>query len=69
VNKVYDKNLPILEELIEKRQELAKMLNYSSFADYHIKKLMAKNASTVEAFEENLARKVIPSARKEFLRM
>jgi len=45
------------------------MLNYSSFADYHIKKLMAKNALTVEAFEENLARKVIPSARKEFLRM
>jgi Zn-dependent oligopeptidase len=55
--------------VIRKRHELTKVLNYTSFADYTMRELMAKNASTVEAFLDNLARKLIPRARKEILRI
>jgi len=55
--------------VIEKRHGLAKILNYSSFTEYKLKELMAKNTSTVEVFLEDIARKIISTARKEFLQI
>jgi len=46
-SKLVVKNSPLLEELIEKRHAVAKLFNFSSYADYKLKDLMAKNASTV----------------------
>jgi Zn-dependent oligopeptidase len=46
-SKIVAKNSPLLEELIEKRHAVAKLFNFSSYADYKLKDLMSKNASTV----------------------
>ena len=53
------KNTPILEELIIKRHKVAKLFGYSSYANHKLKDLMAKNASTVQTFLEDLARRSI----------
>ena len=68
-SKLVVKNSPLLEELIEKRHSVAKLFNFSSYADYKLKDLMAKNASTVQEFEEDLARKTIQSAHKDYLEL
>jgi Zn-dependent oligopeptidase len=43
------------------------MQNFSSYADFKLKNLMAKNASTVEHFLEDLARKTIVTAHHDYL--
>jgi len=60
-----DKNIPILEQLIEKRHEMAKLLNYHSYSELVLENLMAKKVSTVQTFEEKLARKLMKKAKSE----
>ena len=42
-----EKNIPLFESLIQKRTELALLLGYSSYSEYALNGLMAKDPLTV----------------------
>ena len=60
--KLVDKNIPILEQLVQKRHQLARLYNYSSYSDFTLRSNMAQNASTVQEFEEKLTKKALKKA-------
>lgn len=64
-----DKNVPILEELVEKRHELATLLGYKSFSDYILATRMAKNPLNVQNFEQSLISKLMKAGQEEFERL
>lgn len=66
VNKAVEKNIAILENLIEKRDKLAKLLQFNSYADLDLNSQMAKDIKTVEDFLNNLLSKANVKAEKEF---
>lgn len=68
-NRGYPKNESILQELIQKRHEYAKLLGYESFADYNLALQMIKTPARAWAFERELQTKIIPAAQKEFERL
>jgi thimet oligopeptidase len=53
-NRAADKNLSILDSLVKKRYELAKIMGYPSYAAYNLVPKMAKNPQTVWGFVEDL---------------
>ncbi|PWT86803.1 MAG: hypothetical protein C5B58_00810 [Acidobacteria bacterium] len=53
-NRGREKNLPILNEMIRLRGEIARKLGYNSWADYQTEIQMAKNGETALAFLEKL---------------
>jgi len=58
-------NIPLLEELITKRNELAKLLGYSSHSQMVLAPMMAKDINTVQAFLDDIRIKVTPLAIEE----
>ncbi len=60
----YD-NTPVVKRIVELRLDVAKLLGYSSWADYVLEENMAKNTSAVNAFLDNLMSKSLPFAEKE----
>jgi Zn-dependent oligopeptidase len=60
-----EKNIPILESLVQKRNELAVLLNYTSFSAYSIDGLMAKTPETVQKFHDDLRMKITEKAKQE----
>jgi thimet oligopeptidase len=65
-NRAADKNLPILDRILELRSKKAKLLGYATWADYAIEPRMAKSSSTVREFLTNLAKDVKAPARREY---
>ena len=61
--------MPILEELVEKRHELATLLGYKSFSDYILATRMAKNPLNVQNFEQSLISKLMKAGQEEFERL
>lgn len=53
-NRAFPLNEPILKDLIYKRDELASLLGYTSFAHLRLKNEMSKTPETVAAFLNNL---------------
>ncbi len=53
-NRVSDKNLDILDNLVQKRYELANLMGYKSYAEYNLFPKMAKNPETVWNFVNDL---------------
>ncbi len=53
-NRAADKNLHILDEMIRKRDKLAKVMGYKSYAEYNLVPKMAKDPKTVWAFIDDL---------------
>lgn len=53
-NRASDKNLEILDSLIHKRNELANIMGYQSYAAYNLVPKMAKDPKTVWAFLNDL---------------
>jgi len=53
-NKAADKNLTILDSLVQKRYELANIMGYKSYAAYNLFPKMAKDPETVWAFINDL---------------
>jgi len=49
-----DENIPLLQKILVRRDEVAHRLGYASFADYATETRMVKNAATAIAFLENL---------------
>ena len=54
-NQLKEKNIPLLETLVEKRQELARILNYTSYSQMTLTSMMAKSVENVQKFHEDLA--------------
>lgn len=59
------KNLKIIEELVKLRHEIATILGYKHHADFRVETRMAKNAKTVEDFQNSLLKTLAPLAKKE----
>lgn len=53
-NRASDKNLKILDQLVQNRYELAQLMGYNSYAEYNLSPKMAKNPETVWAFVNDL---------------
>ncbi len=53
-NRAAAKNMTVLDQMVKKRDELAKLLGYSSFAAYNLVPKMAKNPQTVWKFVNDL---------------
>jgi len=62
-------NYGIIAQILPLRDELAKLLGFSNFADYALATRMAKSSKQVLAFLDDLARRCRAAAREEFLRL
>jgi len=65
-NRAYPENYQILEKLINKRDELAKLLGYKNYAEYDIIGEMATNPENVEKFIHGLETKMQILAAKDY---
>ena len=59
-------NAPVMEQILRRRHEVARILGFGNFADYALVKRMARSVEEVMAFLEELARASRPSAAREF---
>lgn len=58
-------NGPLVAELVDVRNEMAKVLQYSSYADYTLEISMTKTPAQVEKFLTDLTNDLMPRAKKE----
>jgi len=65
-NRAADRNMAILDRVLQLREEKAKLLGYATWADYAIEPRMAKTSAAVARFLDDLAKKVKQPARKEY---
>lgn len=64
-NVAADTNRELLEIKLEKRQRLAKLLGYESWAHFRLEDCMLKNPEEVRAFYDELISAIRPKAKKE----
>jgi len=67
--KAYPENDLVLKKIIKKRDELAKLLGYKSFAHFDLANQMTKTPERVEAFFESLTKQAEKKLEKEFKRL
>jgi oligopeptidase A len=68
IKKGFD-NRPILKEILNLRQEKAKILGYENYASYSLTKQMFKKPKEVLEFLENLILKALPQAIEENIKI
>ena len=68
-NRAYPVNKSILENMIAKRDELARRLGFSSYAHFEIDNQMAKSDKLATSFIKDLCAKVASKERTEFERL
>ena len=59
-------NNPVIADILPLRHELARLVGFDNFADYALATRMAKSSKQVLAFLDDLARRCLPAARREF---
>ena len=59
-------NAPVMEQILRKRYEAARILGFGNFTEYALVKRMARSGEEVMAFLEELARASRPTAVREF---
>jgi oligopeptidase A len=59
-------NNPVIADILPLRHELARLVGFKNFADYALATRMAKSSEQVLAFLDDLARRCLPAARREF---
>jgi oligopeptidase A len=59
-------NSAVIAEILPLRHELARLVGFDNFASYALATRMAKNSRQVLAFLDDLARRCLPAARREF---
>lgn len=64
-NRAADKNLSILDNMVKKRDELAKVMGYPTFAAYSLVPKMAKNPATAWGFINDLVGRVSEKAKAD----
>lgn len=65
-NRAYPANKAILEKVIEKRDQLAHLLGYDSFASYDTSDQMVKTVERADAFVQSIIQKAQDKAHQEF---
>ncbi|HOG19065.1 MAG TPA: M3 family metallopeptidase [Salinivirgaceae bacterium] len=60
-----DKNLDILNNLVQKRYQLAQVMGYETYADYNLVPKMAKDPETVWNFINDLVERAKPKAKAD----
>ena len=60
-----DKNLDILNNLVQKRYQLAQVMGYETYADYNLVPKMAKDPETVWSFINDLVERAKPKAKAD----
>lgn len=58
-------NSQLVKDIVRLRAELAELLDYDSYAHFVLEERMAKNASTVGEFLDDLLEKSLPKAKEE----
>ncbi|WP_348673526.1 M3 family metallopeptidase, partial [uncultured Abyssibacter sp.] len=58
-------NAPVIQEILDLRQELAALVGYANYAEYSLATKMADSPATVETFLLDLATKARPAAQRE----
>ncbi len=69
LNKAADTNKKLLDEIIQKRQVLAKKLGFDTYASYVLMDRMAQKSQTVFDFEERVYQKVRLKAAIDYLKL
>jgi thimet oligopeptidase len=64
-NRAANKNIAILDKMVRKRDELAKVMGYPTYASYALVNRMAKNPQTAWAFVNDLISRVKPKAKAD----
>jgi len=64
-NRCAEKNVPLLEEALRLRRQVARLMGYDSFAEYVLKDRMALRSASVFEFLERLRNRLSRKARKE----
>lgn len=64
-NRCADTNVPLFEEALQIRQQLAELLGYKNHAEYQLDDRMAKKPETVIQFLDRLHGKLLPKAKAE----
>ncbi|MCK5632515.1 Zn-dependent oligopeptidase, partial [bacterium] len=65
-NKAYPKNVEVLKDVIAKRDELAKLLGYKSYAHLNLENQMIKTPERADAFLNDLLKKLNKKEQQEF---
>lgn len=65
-NRAYPANKTVLEKVIQKRDQLARILGYESYADYDTADQMVKSAQRAQDFVDSIVQKSHAKARQEF---
>ncbi|HXF59420.1 MAG TPA: M3 family metallopeptidase [Candidatus Saccharimonadales bacterium] len=66
LNRAYPANIPVLDRLIAKRYELARMLGFKTWAEYATRDKMIENDKNVAAFIERLRGLTLKRATDEY---
>lgn len=64
-NRAADKNIAILDAMVKKRDELAKLMGYKTYAAYALEPKMAKNPETVWNFLNDLVSRLKEKAKSD----
>ncbi|MGC4041778.1 MAG: M3 family metallopeptidase [Flavobacterium sp.] len=64
-NRAAEKNIAILDKMVKKRDELAKLMGYPTYAAYSLVPKMAKDPQTVWAFINDLISRVTEKAKAD----
>lgn len=65
-NRAADTNLDLLRRLLQKRQQMARLLGYNTYAEWRLEDRMAMTPAAVWEFEENLIKSVKPKAEADY---
>lgn len=68
-NRAYPQNIPVLEEIIAQRDELAHLLGFTSFAAYSLDDEMVRTVERAETFLDDLIAKAKIKETKEFQKL
>src|SRR6185436_900805 len=66
LNRAYPANIPVLDRMIAKRYELARLLGFKSWAEYATRDKMIENDKNVAAFIERLRGLTLKRAQEEY---
>ncbi len=65
-NRAYPANYPILQEMMKKRDEVAKLLGFKNYVDYDLDDTMAKSSSVVTTFLDKIKERALKQQNEEF---
>lgn len=68
-NSLFPENISVIDELVRTRHQIARILKYSSFANWKLENHMAKTPEKVMSVLVNLSEKIKPRVKYELLQV